>query len=783
MCKSLAFPYVLVCIQICKYLTIQALSVNDWSSHCFEGSRVVLWFGGTYMRKAVLCVTACILLALTACGGSGGSSQSVNNGPTLRSIQVSGLSGNVTAGQTQQLTATATYSDGSTKDVTSTASWTSTNANVASVATGGMLTAKASGQCSVSAKIGTIGGSLAVTVMPALVSIAVTPATPSIAANTNVQFFATGTYSDNSTQNLTSQVTWASSTPGIATISTTAPTKGLAAGVSAGTTTISASLGSVTGSTQLTVTSATVTQITVSAASSTLTLGLSQQYTASGNFSDGTTQDITSVVQWHSSNSNVASITVSGLVTARTLGTVTISASFGGVTGSTSLTVNSANVSSITINPSNGSIAQGTKIGFTATGTYSDGSTHDLTNVVSWSSDNTAVLTISSVNGVGNGVAPGQANVTATLGSLSPSVPVVVTNATIVSIAVNTTTPTLPTGGRGVMTAVGTFSDGSTQHLSSYAAWSSDNTAVATVGTNTSNYGVVVGLSAGTANISASFSYAGASATGSSPLTISTATLASLSLTPSTAVLAPGSAVGIAAYGTFTDGTVEWISPLCTWTSSSNSVAVVSPNGLVSGQSAGVVTITAQDGSIAATASVLVESSTLSSIQINPATKTIPAGYSAPFTAIGTFTNGDTQNLTAFVNWTSSSSSIATISNAVSTAGMATGIQPGNSTISALFSGVVGHATLTVSNATLTSITVTPSTASIAAGSPQSFTATGNFSDGSSLDITRQVTWDSSTNSVATISSGGVAQGIAAGSTTISATNNGVTGTATLTVN
>jgi len=114
---------------------------------------------------------------------------------------------------------------------------------------------------------------------------------------------------------------------------------------------------------------------------------------------------------------------------------------------------------------------------------------------------------------------------------------------------------------------------------------------------------------------------------------------------------------------------------------------------------------------------------------------------------------------------------------------MATGIQPGNSTISALFSGVVGHATLSVSNATLTSITVTPSTASIAAGSPQSFTATGNFSDGSSLDITRQVTWDSSTNSVATISSGGVAQGIAAGSTTISATNNGVTGTATLTVN
>jgi uncharacterized protein YjdB len=131
----------------------------------------VLWLGER-MKKAVICFTVCILLALTACGGSGGSSQSVNNGPSLRSIQVNGLSGSVTAGQTQQLTATASYSDGSTKDVTSTATWSSTNANIATVATGGMLTAKASGQCSVSAKIGTIGGSLTVTVMPALVSIA-----------------------------------------------------------------------------------------------------------------------------------------------------------------------------------------------------------------------------------------------------------------------------------------------------------------------------------------------------------------------------------------------------------------------------------------------------------------------------------------------------------------------------------------------------------------------------------------------------------------------------------
>src|SRR5579859_691796 len=102
------------------------------------------------MKRAVICIclTASMLFALTACGGGGGASQTVNNGPTLRSIQVTGLNANVVAGQTQQLSATATYSDGSTKDVTSTAAWSSNDPTVATVAAGGMLTAKGRGQCS-----------------------------------------------------------------------------------------------------------------------------------------------------------------------------------------------------------------------------------------------------------------------------------------------------------------------------------------------------------------------------------------------------------------------------------------------------------------------------------------------------------------------------------------------------------------------------------------------------------------------------------------------------------
>jgi hypothetical protein len=96
-----------------------------------------------------------------------------------------------------------------------------------------------------------VSGSTVLTVMaPTLKSIAVTPANPSITKGATQQFTATGTYSDSSTANLTSQVTWASGTTMVATITA----GGLATGAGAGTSSISATLGSVSGSTVLTVT-------------------------------------------------------------------------------------------------------------------------------------------------------------------------------------------------------------------------------------------------------------------------------------------------------------------------------------------------------------------------------------------------------------------------------------------------------------------------------------------------------------------------------------------------
>lgn len=84
-------------------------------------------------------------------------------------------------------------------------------------------------------------------------------------------------------------------------------------------------------------------------------------------------------------------------------------------------------------------------------------------------------------------------------------------------------------------------------------------------------------------------------------------------------------------------------------------------------------------------------------------------------------------------------------------------------------------------NPTLSSINVTPSTGSVAVGATQQFTATGVNNDGTTGSL-HNLVWSSSDTTVATISTGGLAKGVKIGTTTITATEGTVSGSATLTV-
>jgi uncharacterized protein YjdB len=243
-------------------------------------------------------------------------------------------------GATRQFTATGTFSDSSTQDLSASAVWTSSNPAVATVNNQGVVTSVATGSTTIQATLGTISGSTGLTVSTAhLVAIVISPANPRIAARTSIKLTATGTFSDGSTGVTLAGLSWKSSKPSIASMRGS----GIAHGKKHGSVTISASASGVTGTTTLTVGTGTLQSLAITPATVTATAGGTQQFTATGTFSDGSTQDVTLNSHWSSSAASVATIangqTAAGLAHCFAAGTSAIGANSGGTTGSAVLNV------------------------------------------------------------------------------------------------------------------------------------------------------------------------------------------------------------------------------------------------------------------------------------------------------------------------------------------------------------------------------------------------------------------------------------------------------------
>ncbi len=175
--------------------------------------------------------------------------------------------------------------------------------------------------------------------------------------------------------------------------------------------------------------------IAVTPANPHVAAGIPVQFTATGILSNNSTpQNVTTYVTWNSTNPSVAAISnASGLQGLATWGTSTgtslITASSGSFSASTTITVTSAQLVSITVTPATASISTGTQQ-YTASGAFSDNSSHDITTAVAWNSSNPGVATISNATGsqgIAMSVAPGTAMIRAVSGTAPGSAMLTVT--------------------------------------------------------------------------------------------------------------------------------------------------------------------------------------------------------------------------------------------------------------------------------------------------------------------------------------------------------------------
>ncbi len=295
-------------------------------------------------RFALTAVSILCVLVLVAC----------NCAPTLRYVTVAPKTATIDAGTTQQFVATAFYSDGTQKDVTGLAGWTSSDITIATVS-GGVATGVAPGTVTITGSFTTLKDTATLVVIRTLESILISPAAKTVPNGGTQPYTAIGTFLNSdgttSTQDITSLVTWNSSDTETATI---VANSGLAtaANTGIGSTNITATLDGITSNTAiLTLGPPAVVGLQVTPATATIAVSNTVALTAVELLSNSTTQPLTGAVVWTPACTPVGSATLVGngstnngvqIATGQAIGTCTITATESALTGTSSVTVSAA---------------------------------------------------------------------------------------------------------------------------------------------------------------------------------------------------------------------------------------------------------------------------------------------------------------------------------------------------------------------------------------------------------------------------------------------------------
>ena len=536
----------------------------------------------------------------------------------------------------------------------------------------------------------------------------------------------------------------------------------------------------------LTVTCPAIEGISIFAQSSSIASGTKRQLYATGSFAGGLFADITDIATWTSSSTERASV-VKGLVLGLQSGSVDIKAAFGGREETFSVTVFLKTLSSLIVTPSVASIPVGTTSVFKAIATWSDGQVQDLTSSSSWSSVTESVATVNNtaLKGLVTTHAAGNAEIRATFGNVTTSSNVTVTNVTLTSIEIS---PAILSGAIGLkqqFTATGIYSDGTTQNLTNQVTWNIPATEIATVDSS----GKVQLLKAGSTTVTATSGVRSASR----QINVSSATLNSISIAPSTLTIAAGYSRQLAGTAHYSDSTVKDVTQQVQWSVSNSSFASVGNaagyQGMLQALAVGTINVTAALDGVTASLPVNITSAVLTSIAVSPKTFLVSRSSSLQYSAVGTFSDSSTINLTDQVFWSTNHLNTS-ISNSTGSRGLFanafTGTTYPSFDVTATLSGVTGTATGVLTAGALQSIKINPVTAKTPRNRTIEFKSYGIYNDGATFDLTTYSIFSVSSPAIGIVSNSAQDKGlftpIAEGMTDVSATFSGFSATSSIEV-
>ena len=427
-----------------------------------------------------------------------------------------------------------------------------------------------------------------------LVSVSITPQTSAIALGTRLQFSATALFSDGSRTDITNTAEWISERPSVASVDAA----GMVTSKGVGSTPISAVYQSMSGYSALTVAPAALVSIAVTPQSPSLTPNHSIQLSATGTFTDGSTQDLSSTVAWLSTPTGTLNISGTGLATANVPGAVSVTATEGNITGSDKLMVVLPTLVSIALSPQNISLTPSHSAQLKATGTYSDGSTQDVSAFVTWGASPNGIVAVSD-KGLTTGKALGAATITTVLAGVSASDAVAVVAPTLQSILIAPSGAVIPAGISQQLSATGNYNDGSTKNLTSSVQWSSSELTVLSI----NSQGMATANAVGTVTVTAMSGTVSAT----NQLQVGPPIVMSFTVRPTTSFLYVGGSEQLSALAKFSDGSIRDMTTSVSWSSSDSTIARISDQGLLLASHVGDTTISVSFDTVGGSANVSVK--------------------------------------------------------------------------------------------------------------------------------------------------------------------------------
>ncbi|WP_232775084.1 MULTISPECIES: Ig-like domain-containing protein [unclassified Shewanella] len=669
----------------------------------------------------------------------------------LMSLIISPTTAKIAAGNSQQYNLTGIFSDGSSKVLTTAASWQVDKTSVAQIDSHGLSLGLIAGDTKITASYLGIKATAELTVTDALIaSLQVSPVKSSLALGYHQQQIATAFYSDGHSSDVTRLATWASDDSAVGEVVSSGIQAGYVSAKAVGDTLVRASFDGMTAYAELIVTDAILESVTLSPMIRTIAAGNTQQYQFIGIFSDGSNIDLTYVATWQSGTQDVATVNRKGLARSYIKGMSQISASYSGFSSVAELSVTNASITGLQVTPANSTVPKGTSGQYKAEAFYTDGHTSDVTQLATWSALDPGIINIVAVGisaGLAEATAVGGTKIQANYDGATAWTEITVTDVILETLVVSPARTTIAAGLTQVFQASGIFSDGSSKDLSLESAWQSSDISVASVERD----GEARGYRAGETVVTAS--YIGFS--DSSTLTVTDAALSYIQVTPVKVKVAAGTEGQFEARAFYTDGHSEDITLVASWTSLDQAIVYIGTGSLDGGfanaLNVGNTQVKAQYLGMSSTAVVEVTAAELLELTVTPPDTSVSAGLDQPYQAFARFSDGSSKEVSLESSWQSSKTDIATID----TAGIAHTLYSGVTEIQASYKTLMAATSLFVNEPILTELQLTPVTSTVNINETQQYILTAFFSDGYSIDVSTAATWSITDDSIAHVVTSG----------------------------